>query len=700
MTTLFAIRRATLALLLVCAAPSFAAPNVPGQQAQRQQISALKKATFERLRDLHAIDLGNQYPARTRVSVYLNLRLKNLELEKLSVRIDGTPVSSHKYTPEELAILKSGITQRLIRVNLAPGKHRLTLAFSGIEHRRILSDKTVRGGVTLEFVKDDSTAKVLLIPLTSDALGTTETLNSKQATLAPGQEDPRLDNARFLRATGHRYSALIELLEMAGASDTSQVLPLAYDIELAQSYVDFGMRDVADQSMRTAFDTGVDLQVLADVWLRIAELDYERGNISRAYTLLQYLKPNLTPAQRVTWQDIMSRLLMSEGQFDQAKDILEHGNNALEVLTAVDLPTNQTPIMRFNYAVILLKQGETAEGRTLLERIGRVTDFNEQQRTLRDKANLLLGYNFLENKQGATAKNILQRIRLNGPYSNEALLALGWSELSPPGTQQERATVGDEPPPGTYGVRNPGEGRIVKPNQPASQSVEPFRRIQMGPFKQAKMADDKDDALRRALVAWKEVASHSSQDAAVQEALIAIPYALSTLGKAKLAANFYTHAITELEDARAELSGYASADTINLDAITRGDLSNLPDAPWMLQLLASYPFQEHYQNYIELRHMHKDMQRLAGFNSQNSSLRLSASAQQLKQERAQQLNNMLVALQTNADEQAKLAQAVVAAEIKRQGILLDKYIISARLGIADFSAQVDDKATKVKAKEE
>lgn len=703
MTRIFALRWLPLVLFLAGTVPgvvSAAVPATPGKDAQRAQTAALKKAAFARLRDLHAIELRNQYPARTRVSLYLDLQAKDFELQEISVRFDGRVLKNHKYTHTERGALKQGLNQRLVRTNLAPGKHKLVLAFSGIQHRLIRGDKPVTGGIALEFEKNDSTAEVLLVPLTDDAFATTQTLSPDDARVARGQEDPRLDNARYLRATGNKYGALIQLLEMAGPRNTSPVLPLAYDIELAQSYVDFGMRGIADEAMRTAFDTGVSLQVLADVWLRIAQLDYERGNNSRAYTLLQYLKPNLNAEQLVKWQDITSRLLMSEGQFDQAKDVLAQGDNALEVLTDASLATKQTPTMRFNYAITLLEGGETAKGRTLLERIGRVTDFDEAQRTLRDKANLQLGYNFLADEQGAAAKNILERIRINGPYSNEALLALGWSELAPHGTRQDRAAVGDEPDPGTYGTRDPAKGRIIKPGQPPSQSVDPFTRIQLGPFRQAKMADDEDEALRRALVAWKAVAGHSPQDAAVQEALIAIPYALESLNQHKRAANDYTHAIDVLEAARAELATYASAETIDLEAIRHADLSGLPDAPWMLQLLASYAFQEHYQNYVEFRRMHKDLQRLANYGSHNLSLRLSVSAQQAQAQSAQRLQKLIAALQAATEEQGKLAQADVAAEIKRQRVSLDKYIVSARLGLANFQAHAEEESPEAEDNQE
>ena len=48
--------------------------------------------------------------------------------------------------------------------------------------------------------------------------------------------------------------------------------------------------------------------------------------------------------------------------------------------------------------------------------------------SLRDKANLALGYAFLQDDQPLAAKPALQRVRLEGPFSNKALLGVGWAD--------------------------------------------------------------------------------------------------------------------------------------------------------------------------------------------------------------------------------------------------------------------------------
>lgn len=661
-----------------------ARPTTDQIQAQREQIGLLKKASFADLRDLHALDLQSEYPAQSRVSLYLGAPVINFTLQQVSVSFDGQAPTTTKYNAQEIKALDDGHIYRAARVNLAPGAHRVSVKYTGTLVRPILDDKQISGEITVPFEKTIDQVTRLAVPIVPDVFGIDLLTNPKAWVADKTEQDLRLGMTRYLRATGQEYAALINLLEMAGLSSGSQTLPLAYDMELAHSYVDFGMREQADQAMRIGFDTGISLSELADVWLRVAKLDYQREDLTRAYALLQYLDNDLAPAHLVRWQDTVSRLLMSEGQYEQAREVLERGDNATEVLTDAEVPEKQTIYMRYNYAVALIKTGEVARGRTLLERIGRITSFGEDQRALRDKANLLLAYNFLEEEQGATGKNIIERIRLDGPYSNEALLLLGWAELAPRGTSQPRALVGDEPDLGEYGSRKPEAGRIIKKNQPIRLRDDPFTRIQMGDFRMARTADSKKIARSRALVAWTEVAQDSPQDPAVQEALIAVPYVVSALGQPSRAFQDYLKAIELLEQSRAELGGYISASSIDLDAIDRGDLSQLPDTPWMRQFLAEKAFDEHFQNYLIMRRLHEDLRRLSTTGNKGLGSRLSGYSQSDYKARAQRLQKLSEALMASAQVEADLARHAVVTEITKQRKRLDQYLIAARLGVARF----------------
>ena len=108
--------------------------------------------------------------------------------------------------------------------------------------------------------------------------------------------------------------------------------------------------------------------------------------------------------------------------------------------------------------------------------------FNEELTSLRDKANLALGYALLQDGQPYAAKAPLQRVRLEGPFSNKALLGVGW-------------------------------------------------------------ADAEMENYDRALVPWMELRGRDLLDSAVQESMLAIPYAMAKLDSISQAADHYLNAI-------------------------------------------------------------------------------------------------------------------------------------------------------------
>jgi len=49
---------------------------------------------------------------------------------------------------------------------------------------------------------------------------------------------------------------------------------------------------------------------------------------------------------------------------------------------------------------------------------------------MRDKANLALGFAYLQADQAGRARVPLERVRLDGPYSSRALLGDGWARAA------------------------------------------------------------------------------------------------------------------------------------------------------------------------------------------------------------------------------------------------------------------------------
>ena len=215
----------------------------------------------------------------------------------------------------------------------------------------------------------------------------------------------------------------------------------------------------------------------------------------------------------------------------------------------------------YNLGIALLKEGKEQDGRKSLDRTGQILSDSPSTLAIKDKSNLVLGYKLLDENAGENAKLVLERVRLSGPFSNRALLGSGWAD--------------------------------------ASQGL-----------------------FERALVPWSILAEREVTDPAVQEALLAVPYAYGKLNVYGRAAVMYGKALESFGKEVDKLG--ASIKSVRegkfLQALAREELKqdsdwvvklrNLPEAPetyYLLELMASHDFQESLKNYLDLNELHKKL---------------------------------------------------------------------------------------------
>lgn len=215
----------------------------------------------------------------------------------------------------------------------------------------------------------------------------------------------------------------------------------------------------------------------------------------------------------------------------------------------------------YNLGIALLKGGKEQDGRQYLDRTGQILSNSPPTLAIKDKSNLVLGYKLLDENAGENAKLVLERVRLSGPFSNRALLGSGWADAS--------------------------RGRF-----------------------------------ERALVPWSILAEREVTDPAVQEALLAVPYAYGKLNVYGRAAVLYGKALEsfgrEVDKLGASIKSVREGKF--LQALAREELKqdsdwvvklrSLPEAPetyYLLELMASHDFQESLKNYLDLHELHKKL---------------------------------------------------------------------------------------------
>lgn len=418
-----------------------------------------------------------------------------------------------------------------------------------------------------------------------------------------GPADPYLGSARQLADDARHHSALVELLRIP-ASGREDADTAAYRLQLAESYLRYGLPAEAErlfpQLARSEPDTYAQLQ------LDVAAYHYERGGLQQAAAALDALRPTLPKALLPRWLDLRSRVHLALEEYPQA---IEH-------LQALERGDGQSPYARFNLGVALIRNGQPAAGREWLDRLGRMRSTSLEEAALRDKANLALGWHYLNEDLGSQAREAFERIRVSGPFANRALLGLGWAELASQRAPRNPLQPSTGP---TASLSN--LGALLKPD--FFQREQERRRQRAAALVPGTLPPAQQAAFSRALTAWSELIERDPVDPAVQEASLAVAYALDQLGAGAQATVYYQRAVDELERNRQRMDA-AMASIRNgrmLETIARRSADNeagrawklteLPDAPetyYLQGLLAEHRFQEALKNYRDTRHLLRRVQ--------------------------------------------------------------------------------------------
>ena len=313
-------------------------------------------------------------------------------------------------------------------------------------------------------------------------------------------------------------------------------------------YLSLGINNEAGKRFETLLGNDVPVGVRNRAWFYLAKVWYTRGYYDRSEQSLGRITGLLTPALEAERQHLLVNVLMRQNRFDEAA---AH-------LTGWQGPPDWMAYSRFNLGVALVRQNRMSEADPVLSAVGTMDVGGEEMLALRDKANLALGYAWLQASNAANARVALERVRLSGPYATRALLGVGWADA------------------------------------------------QLGQF-------------REALTPWLELHDRNLLDAAVQESFLAVPYAFSKLGANAQAADYYESAIKsfESEAGRIDESVTRIGEGRMLDDLLGADkqaqqlgwfwqLKQLPDAPqsrYLYALLADNDFQEGLKNYRDLGYL-------------------------------------------------------------------------------------------------
>ncbi len=138
-----------------------------GLQNLQQSVRELRQKTLLFDRDLAILDEAINYPAATRVTIFISLRLRqDFALQSVKLSLDGTAVSTRQFHRADIQALQRGAVQRLYTGNIDIGRHRLTALISGL----LPDSKAFSKPVTLNFTKSSTAAIIRLDLLTQEKI--------------------------------------------------------------------------------------------------------------------------------------------------------------------------------------------------------------------------------------------------------------------------------------------------------------------------------------------------------------------------------------------------------------------------------------------------------------------------------------------------------------------------------------------------
>jgi len=318
------------------------------------------------------------------------------------------------------------------------------------------------------------------------------------------------------------------------------------DFELA-----YRMHQRAGRAITAVIEGNVEEPVRNEAIFRLARIYFQKDQPVNALYAAERISGAVPPKIRNDLAFLRAQIFMANGRFAEAARILRDLQDA----------KNLEGFSTYNLGIALLKEGQELEGRQYLDRTGQIKSNDALTMAIKDKSNLVLGSKLLEEKKFEGAKEVLDRVRLIGPFSNRALLGSGW-------------------------------------------------------------ADAFQGSFERALVPWNTLVTREVTDASVQEAMLAVPYAYGKLDVYSKAAVMYGSALekfsTEIDKLGASIKSIREGhflralvrEELKQDANWVVKLRELPQTPetyYMLELMASHDFQESLKNYLDLEELRKKL---------------------------------------------------------------------------------------------
>ena len=323
----------------------------------------------------------------------------------------------------------------------------------------------------------------------------------------------------------------------------------------------------AGRAIRAVLDADVEQPVKNEAAFRLAKIEFQKDQPEDALNALARIHGTVPEDIRNDVEFLRANVYSALGR----------PADAVEVLRRLQGAEDLKGFAAYNLGIALLQAGRTQEALRQLEKAGQIDSRAAPTVAIRDKSNMVLGSVLLQSSDFGHAQQAFDRVRLEGPFSNRALLSSGWADVS---------------------------GRDYA----------------------------------KAVVPWGNLIGRDPTDPAVQEAKLALPFAYSKLEVYGRAAQLYGQALDsfgkELDKVDASMKSIRAGnflkalvrEEINQDNLWAVRLRTLPDSPetfYLTDLMAANDFQTALHNYLDLEDLRRRLiSWQSGFDAFDDLIRL------------------------------------------------------------------------------
>ena len=306
----------------------------------------------------------------------------------------------------------------------------------------------------------------------------------------------------------------------------------------------YRMHQRAGRAIKAIMESELDQTIRNEAAYRLAKIYYQKSQPLSALDILEKIQGDMAEDLRVDEIYLRAQVYISSGKFQQA----------VELLKSIESQKKFDGFIQYNLGIAHIQSGEEKQGIAVLDKLGKKSSDDRGVLAIKDRANLTLANRMLEKGSPELARVYFNRVRLNGPYANRALLGAGWVNVS------------------------------------------------LGEFK-------------KALVPWRILHERNITNESVQEAMLAVPYAYSQLHYYGQAALSYGKAMdsfgAEVDRLEASIKSVREGRFLKAVLDKEGgrdknwlhnlrNRENTPETRYMLSLMASNDFQQSLKNYQDV----------------------------------------------------------------------------------------------------